>query len=633
LSSHYSIAATRERRRDSTLRRATLSWWLVLLLGGIARLDAQAVRLDYPLGRFSMCGATQTCDAVLERWNQASWSDLVDDGFNSGPQALAAVRWYSTEGACTPGAGCKDQLRSCGGAEVPDPATSHFCGVTDELGNVLLSHAMGPDQGRYEELHRFTELLRLPFTGDPQNPGANGLQCWKYRVDGAGLYDQAGDLCIEDDSASDASLRILGAYGIACAKQRAGIWEVTDVDFCADYMEQGRAIWGLGTADHGEVRLLANGQYYLAASYRNQEFAPTADVSFRADYYELQFLMDFAEHLHDPVLVQGVKDMLGHYLVAADVSATGNHLHRGKTGHFDALATSFACDSPDTVADACGVATPVTSLCSFVDQFDTWRAVPALSGLRNVHPEAVEGTVDALLFQYWWEQFAGGHATLFGPTASKPFEIWVSTSDGGVRCLDDSYKTMGMWVPLGAALDATYTTQAIGHLVDNRYNGTLEQFGGAAYYGGYYSQFAQRAIGAATGMIDPALWARSPLPRDFFSVAPCRAFDTRSGSPLPSGVQQVVAVVGGPCPVPASAKALAINVTVVAPGGVGHLTVFAGDAVLPPTSTLNFVAGHTRANNAVVSLASNGNGTLALHPIAAGGGSVHVVIDVTGYFQ
>ncbi|SRR6266545_845613 len=605
-------------------------WGLPLLLAvalSTTPAGAQPFRTDYPLSPASFCGATQTCSAVVDRWDSASWNDLVDDSFNTGPQALAAVRWYSTENGFNenpcPDALCAGLLNSCGGTSPPDPYTHHFCGVTDELGNVLLSHAMGSDKVRYEKLHRFTELLRIS--------SANDLQCWKYRIDGAGQYTQ-GSPCIESDSASDASLRILGAYGIACAKQRAGIWTVDDVDFCADYLRQGRAIWGLSTTSHGEIRQLGNGQYFLANGYNNQAGAPTANESFRPDYYELQFLMDFAEYLHDPTLVQGVQDMLRHYLAAADVTATGNHIHRGKHGHFDALATTYTCDSTTQVG-SCGVA-GTTSQCKFMDQTDTWRAIPALSGLRNVHPEAVTAAVDAQLFQYWWQHFSGGHATLYGPTADKPIEIWASSADGGVKCVDGSYKTLGMWIPLAASMDPAYTLAAVRHLVDDKYLGApREEFEATDYYGGYFSQFAQRAIGAATGMIDPAYWARTGPFRDFFTITPCRALDTRSGPPYASSTRQTVVIVGGPCPVPSGARAVSMNVTVVAPGGTGYLTLFAGDGILPTTSTLNFGPGQTRSNNALVALASNGLGTIAIVPVVAGGGTVHVVVDVTGYFQ
>lgn len=46
-----------------------------------------------------------------------------------------------------------------------------------------------------------------------------------------------------------------------------------------------------------------------------------------------------------------------------------------------------------------------------------------------------------------------------------------------------------------------------------------------------------------------------------------------------------------------------------------------------------FGQGQTRANNAILPLAANGSGTLAITPFVAGNGTVHVIVDVVGYFE
>ncbi|HVT18535.1 MAG TPA: hypothetical protein VHQ90_20445 [Thermoanaerobaculia bacterium] len=437
----------------------------------------------YPMSAGSLCGAAQTCAQVIDRWNTASWNALVDDQINTLMPKLAAVRWYTTEGTCT-GTLCNDQLNNGGGScPALNTANSQFCGVTDELSNVLLSYSMGSDQGRYEELRNFTELLR--------HPAANGLQCWKFYVNGRKAYASYADVCVSSDSAADASLRILGAYGIACAKQYGKVWSLAQggPNYCDDYTRQGNAILGLGTPSHGEVKILANGHYFLANGYNNQAGAPTAAQSFRPDYYELQFLMDFADYSQSCVLTQGVTDLLTEYGVAMG----SGHVHRGKTGHFDSNATNYTCDD----------------LCSppYMDNIDTWRAVPALSGLLNVHPDRVPLGLRSNIFDYWWQSYGGGAGGLYGATQPKPFEVY---SDGGIKYSEDSYKTLGMWIPLGAVYDAAYTAAAVRHLVDDKYDTAHERFWGAAYFGGYYSQFAQRAIGAATGLIDRHTWENGP---------------------------------------------------------------------------------------------------------------------------
>jgi len=83
--------------------------------------------------------------------------------------------------------------------------------------------------------------------------------------------------------------------------------------------------------------------------------------------------------------------------------------------------------------------------------------------------------------------------------------------------------------------------------------------------------------------------------------------------------------------VPPTAKALSVNVTVTGPAQPGFVSLFPGDSLPPATSTINFSAGQTRANNAVVLLATNGSGSLSVQNGAAG--TVHMILDVNGYFQ
>jgi hypothetical protein len=122
---------------------------------------------------------------------------------------------------------------------------------------------------------------------------------------------------------------------------------------------------------------------------------------------------------------------------------------------------------------------------------------------------------------------------------------------------------------------------------------------------------------------------------DFYTVGPCRVFDTREpsgptgGAPLTCGTDRDFTIVGGACGVPAMAKAVALNVTVTDPSGQGNLRLFASGTPAPVTSMLNYVAGLTRANNAVASLSAGGQIALRCAPT----GTTHVIVDVNGYFQ
>lgn len=121
-------------------------------------------------------------------------------------------------------------------------------------------------------------------------------------------------------------------------------------------------------------------------------------------------------------------------------------------------------------------------------------------------------------------------------------------------------------------------------------------------------------------------------PLDFYTVTPCRVIDTRSSSALVSGAALLVDVVGSGCGVPAGARAIAANVTVIGPTGGGHLTLYPGNFPQPEVSTVNFSAGQVRANHAVLPLATDGTGRLAAGAVMAPTGAVHFILDVSGYF-
>jgi Tol biopolymer transport system component len=146
----------------------------------------------------------------------------------------------------------------------------------------------------------------------------------------------------------------------------------------------------------------------------------------------------------------------------------------------------------------------------------------------------------------------------------------------------------------------------------------------------FQSQATDLVAGDRNGAEDAFAYIRDL--QDFFTVTPCRLFDTRqpqNGPALTPGVRRTVAARGA-CGIPATARALAVNVTAVAPTGAGELIVYSGAGSIPLASTLSFVPGVIRANNAVVLM--NADGSLALQSVS-GSGTVHVVIDVAGYFE
>jgi hypothetical protein len=124
----------------------------------------------------------------------------------------------------------------------------------------------------------------------------------------------------------------------------------------------------------------------------------------------------------------------------------------------------------------------------------------------------------------------------------------------------------------------------------------------------------------------------------FHPLTPCRVADTRdtpdgplAGPALQPGATRAFAVAGFACGIPAEAKAVSVNATVTAPGAAGFLTLAPGGAAFPLTSTINFSPGQTRANNAVVTLATDGSGRIDVTNGATA--PVHFILDVNGYFR
>jgi hypothetical protein len=124
-------------------------------------------------------------------------------------------------------------------------------------------------------------------------------------------------------------------------------------------------------------------------------------------------------------------------------------------------------------------------------------------------------------------------------------------------------------------------------------------------------------------------------PQDFFTLPPCRALDTRSangplgGPALAAGAERAFDVRGA-CDVPASARAVAVNVTVTGASAPGHLRLWPTGELRPVSSTINFAAGSTRANNAVLRLGTSGSFSVFCATTA---GQVHLIVDVAGYFE
>lgn len=127
-------------------------------------------------------------------------------------------------------------------------------------------------------------------------------------------------------------------------------------------------------------------------------------------------------------------------------------------------------------------------------------------------------------------------------------------------------------------------------------------------------------------------------PRAFVGVEPCRLVDTRAGSGFPAGfgapslapgVPRTFDLNNGPCPgLPTLIVAYSLNITVTNTQGPGFILIYPQGGAQPTVSTLNYVAGQTIANAAIVPRRL-GEGVT----VVAGVSGTDLIIDINGYFS
>jgi hypothetical protein len=125
-------------------------------------------------------------------------------------------------------------------------------------------------------------------------------------------------------------------------------------------------------------------------------------------------------------------------------------------------------------------------------------------------------------------------------------------------------------------------------------------------------------------------YAPPPTPADYYTLTPCRLVDTRASQALAASERRVFTIIGGSCGVPATAQAVAVNVTVTRGATPGHIRLAPGNG-LTDTSAVNFSAGQTRANNGIILLATDGTGSVSA--TNGSSGALHLILDVSGYFE
>ena len=124
-------------------------------------------------------------------------------------------------------------------------------------------------------------------------------------------------------------------------------------------------------------------------------------------------------------------------------------------------------------------------------------------------------------------------------------------------------------------------------------------------------------------------------PFQYYPLTPCRVVDTRNpvstnGGPVFGTDTTRTFQIRGFCGVPTSAKAVSLNVTVTQATAGSFLTVWPSGLSRPVVSMLNFESTDPALANGVIVGVSTSTQDLSVYNNF---GNVHVIIDVTGYFQ
>jgi hypothetical protein len=128
---------------------------------------------------------------------------------------------------------------------------------------------------------------------------------------------------------------------------------------------------------------------------------------------------------------------------------------------------------------------------------------------------------------------------------------------------------------------------------------------------------------------------RVETPNGFFTVPPCRLVDTRrpdgptGGPALVAGADRSFTIAGR-CAIPRTAKAIAVSIAVTDATQPGRLHLRADGTAVPVAISISYGAAQTRSNNGLVALSPDGG--IAVFATQAAG-TVHLILEVTGYFQ
>ena len=121
----------------------------------------------------------------------------------------------------------------------------------------------------------------------------------------------------------------------------------------------------------------------------------------------------------------------------------------------------------------------------------------------------------------------------------------------------------------------------------------------------------------------------------FHTLPPCRLIDTREppgeyGGPALAANGERSFLFPGRCGIPSTAQAVALNITATGSATAGNLVIYPAVSREPLSAALNYRPQRARGNNAVTALGESGSVVIRCNQSS---GTVHVIVDVSGYFE
>jgi photosystem II stability/assembly factor-like uncharacterized protein len=288
------------------------------------------------------------------------------------------------------------------------------------------------------------------------------------------------------------------------------------------------------------------------------------------------------------------------------------------------IEATFSPASSETVI--IGVSGASAGLYRSRDGGSTWLRLPlpiSSSSLKYVGPIAFDPQNPMVLY-------AGSRGCGFSCSsllykshdggATWSFAGLISSFLSAVAVDTSSAITASVYNPVYQSLDGGLTWTDFGDGLSNNAVTFLDRFQDRLYAATAQGVF-QATVGAPPTM--------------FHTIPPCRLSDTRDasgayGGPALSSAMDRTFVVRGRCGIPNTARAVAFNFTITQPSALGDLRIYRQGHALPTASALNWKPGQTRANNAILNLGASGEIVIHVDQLT---GSVHLVIDATGYFE